>query len=156
MKRAFASMWTSESGAAAAEMALMLPILFALLFGGLEAGHYFWREHQVVKAAREGARFAGRQPMASFDCTAGTVATATEDSIVLKATANLTGDPDVTIAVAPCLTGSNTGLYADQTNGAPIVTVSVSMDYPSLFANLGFGAFDLKVGASAQAAVMGL
>jgi Flp pilus assembly protein TadG len=137
-------------------MALMLPMLFALLFGGLEAGHFFWREHQLVKAAREGARFAGRQPMESFDCTAGTVTSETKNSIALATKANLTGSPTVAVAVEPCLAGSNTGLYGAQANGAPIVTVTVSMDYPSLLANLGFDAFNLRVGSSAQSAVMGL
>ena len=35
----------SVRGAAAAEMALILPLLFILLFGGFEAGHYVWSHH---------------------------------------------------------------------------------------------------------------
>ena len=47
-------------GAAAAEMALVLPLLLVILFGSLELGNYFMNEHTLIKAVRDGARFAGR------------------------------------------------------------------------------------------------
>ena len=50
-------------GSAAAEFALALPMMLALLFGGFEAGHFFWTEHKLVKAVRDGARFASRLPV---------------------------------------------------------------------------------------------
>ena len=43
-------------GAAAVEFALVLPILFLLVFGAMEWGHYFFVETTVLNAAREGAR----------------------------------------------------------------------------------------------------
>ena len=142
--------------AAAAEMALMLPLLMALLFGSLEAGHFFLREHQIVKAAREGARFAGRQPMDAFDCAGQAV---DEDAAARVATLieeTVAGNPTVEVDVAPCIEGSATGLYVDQANGAPIAIVSVTMEYPSLFASLGFATSSLTLHARAQAAVMGM
>ncbi|SIN79964.1 TadE/TadG family type IV pilus assembly protein [Halodesulfovibrio marinisediminis] len=48
----------SERGAAAIEMALMLPILLLLVFGTIEIGRFYWAKHAVVHAANEGARLA--------------------------------------------------------------------------------------------------
>ena len=38
------------AGVAAAELALMLPLLTLLLFGGMELSNLMWAEHQVVKS----------------------------------------------------------------------------------------------------------
>ena len=46
--------------AAAVEMALILPMAFALLFTTMEAGYYFQTEHKAIKYVREGARYASR------------------------------------------------------------------------------------------------
>lgn len=46
----------AEGGAAAVEMALVLPILFLLVFGIIEFGFIFNRWISVVHAAREGVR----------------------------------------------------------------------------------------------------
>ena len=46
-----------NTGAAAAEMALVLPILIALMFGSFELGNYFLNQHVVTKAVRDGLRF---------------------------------------------------------------------------------------------------
>src|SRR5262245_3381406 len=43
-------------GIAAVEMALLLPLLFTLVFGMIEYGSLFWRSQQVATAARNGAR----------------------------------------------------------------------------------------------------
>jgi Flp pilus assembly protein TadG len=47
-----------EGGAAAVEMALVLPVLFALVFGIIDMGRVFNAEIQLSQAAREGARIA--------------------------------------------------------------------------------------------------
>ncbi len=62
----------NQRGNAAAETVLLLPLLTVLLFGGMEFGHFYWTEHQVIKAVRDGARFAGRQGFDDFDCSAVT------------------------------------------------------------------------------------
>jgi Flp pilus assembly protein TadG len=46
----------SARGAAAVEFAIVLPILFLLVFGVMEWGYYFFIETTVLNAAREGAR----------------------------------------------------------------------------------------------------
>jgi hypothetical protein len=58
-------------GAAAAEMALVLPLLLIILFGSLELGNYFMNEHTLVKAVRDGARFAGRQTFTNYTSCSG-------------------------------------------------------------------------------------
>ena len=55
-------------GVAAAEMALVTPLLAMIMFGAVELGKYFWDEHLVVKAVRDGARFASRQNFATMPC----------------------------------------------------------------------------------------
>ena len=66
--RALAS---DRRAAAAAEMAMIAPILLALFFGSAELGNYFYNEHKLVKAVRDGARYAARQSFSNYDC-AGT------------------------------------------------------------------------------------
>ncbi|HSG55028.1 MAG TPA: TadE/TadG family type IV pilus assembly protein, partial [Paracoccaceae bacterium] len=56
---------------AATEFALSLPMMLALMFVGMEAGHFFWTEHKLVKAVRDGARFAARSQIDSL-CNDGT------------------------------------------------------------------------------------
>jgi Flp pilus assembly protein TadG len=161
-----------------AEMALVLPMLIILLFGGLEGGYYLWSEHKVLKAVRDGARYASRQPFefddggapaATFDC--GTLAVA--DSVIETNIMNVTrtgtidgsGQPKIpswttnaglTVTVAACDATTATGLYKEFPDGAPIVRVSADVTYPSLFFNLGFATSGLHLRASSQAAVMGI
>lgn len=154
-------------GTASVEMALMLPMLVALLFGGLEGGYYFWSEHRVVKAVRDGARYAGRQSFDQYNCTTTSTTTATRDAIKnLTRTGTLDGtgaplipgwvDGNTTVTVAPCNTATATGLFLTQANGAIRVTVSTDVAYRSLFSSLGFTTATLRLRASQQAVVMGL
>ena len=47
-----------DRGAAAVELALVLPVLFTMLFGVIDFGRLFNAEIQLSQAAREGARIA--------------------------------------------------------------------------------------------------
>jgi len=58
-------------GSAAVEMALILPVLLALMFGSVELGNYFMNEHSLVKAVRDGARFAARQNFSTYSACTG-------------------------------------------------------------------------------------
>jgi hypothetical protein len=180
--RVFAFMRDTR-GAAAAEMALMLPLLLILMFVGFEAGHYFYTEHKIIKAVREGARFGGRLPFESngFDCAASGGPTAfialTDPGLtnVQKVTVYgipdpVLNDPDPELEDRPRISGweiddvtveykcdssITTGLYRYQQSGAPIVRVIAQADYPSLFEQLGLIDSSAIVQASAEAAVMG-
>lgn len=162
-----------SKGAAAAEMALMLPIMILLLLGTFEGGHFLWSEHKVIKGVRDGARYAGRFRFELFDCTNTTIDNTVETNIKkLTRTGYPTGDnptvagtdnpvvpgwddSEVTVTLT-CDSTTNTGIYQDVSGGAPIVEVSASVPYTSLFGMLGFDTSNIKLNASAQSAVMGV
>ena len=62
---------SDRDGSAAAEMALVLPLLLVLTFGPLELGNYFMNQHTLVKAVRDGARFAARQDFTNYTACSG-------------------------------------------------------------------------------------
>lgn len=154
----------SRRGSAAAEFALILPMLMALLFVMFEGGHYLFVQHQIVKGVRDGARFASRLPFSDYTCStvAGTAETqikeVTRTGKISGGTARVTGwtNGEVTVSVSCPATAVTTGIYASMTN-APRVSVSARVPYTSLFralgGSIGNGAF---VAANQQAAVMGI
>lgn len=167
-----------ERGAVAAEFVLLLPVMLALLFGGMEAGHFIWNQHNLVKAVREGARYASRLPVASYCDEAGATAlsaTAEQDIKGLVVTGGLPGTTrgsgkpvvrglsadQVAVDVA-CNTyatgdGTGTGIYSDLGMGGPLVTVAVrGVPYPSLFAQLGVIDGSYRLAAKSSAAVIGI
>ena len=152
-----------ESGAAAIEMALIMPLLVILMLGSMEMGNYFWNEHQVVKGVRDGARFASRQSFSKISCATvdTTVATQiknlTRTGAITGGTAKIRGwtDANITVTVSCPTTALTTGIYKTLTN-APRVKVSASVSYPSLFQRLGIGSPGLSLNAYSQAAVMGI
>ncbi|WP_461158520.1 TadE family protein [Sphingobium sp. TomMM35A] len=162
-----------NAAAAAAEMALITPLLITLMFGSFELGNYFLSEHVVVKAVRDGARFAARQPFSNFDCSAGTIAQNGVDDLIVK-TKNLTRtgqiadgglerlrgwtDPSTVSVTLTCLTissGNYSGIYKDMTS-VPKVKVSAVVPYNSLFNNLGFTSASLNLVSESEAPVQGI
>lgn len=151
-------------------MALMLPLLLALMFSGLEGAYYLYLEHQVVKGVRDGARFAGRQKFQYFSCgstglvndtgtpsVADQIKNVTRSGSVSSTTPRVPGwaAGDVTISVSCPGTAVQTGLYKGMTN-APRVTVSATVTYPSLFSALSGIDTSFHLTASQQAAVFGV
>ena len=98
-------------GAAMVEMALVLPLLIALLFGIIEYGWMFFRAAQVNQAARHGARTAVR-PAASVE--------EVEDAVASVMDGAGLGDSGYTIVLTP------EDLVAEV--GEPL-TVEVSLEY---------------------------
>jgi Flp pilus assembly protein TadG len=156
-------LFACERGAAAAEMALVLPFLIVLLFGSVELGHYFYVEHQVVKGVRDGARYASRQPFSSISCPSETVDGALETKIkevtrtgrITGGTARVPGWTNDDISVDVTCAAVTTGIYRDEP-GAPQVSVVANVAYNSLFGGLGVVDSTFRLNASQQAAVMGL
>ena len=151
-----------QRGAAAAEMALILPLLLILMFGGFEVGHYFYTEHKIVKAVRDGARYAGRLPFDSYDCASGSAAregdirAVTRTGTVQGTTPLIPDWPAGDIRVLVDCTSIATGIFTGNGNRAAIVTVAATAPYPSLFGELGVVDPDIDVAANAQAVVNGL
>ncbi len=164
--RPIASLRRNRSGAAAAELALITPLLIIILFGGFEAGTYFWAEQKVIKGVRDGARFAGRLPFGYYSCSAlndtnalAQVQNLTRTGELSGGTAKISGwtNDQVTVAVEcdAASTYSAGGLYVNQAGGAIRVTVSTTVAYPSFFGKLGFDTTGAVISSSANAAVMG-
>ena len=163
------------SGAAAAEMALALPILLVLLFGSAEIGNYFMNEHILVKAVRDGARYAARQDFSNFSsCSGAPGGTVEADTKAVVMTGLLSGGTNklrnwnaTTITVTTSCsttTGGQTlgGIYTGNKNssgtliGAPIVTVSATVPYSPILQAFGFTGTGYNLNATQQAAVMGI
>jgi Flp pilus assembly protein TadG len=156
-------------GAAAAEMALIAPLLIVLMFGAMELGYYFYSEHVVIKAVRDGARFASRESFDDFTCPAGTIdatvendtqkitRTNTVDGTGIPRLPNWTSDASVTVTV-DCIdnsSGTYSAIYEDLTS-VPVVKVSAAVPYTSLFGLLGFRTTNLQLKATSEATVMGV
>ncbi|MWV28939.1 TadE/TadG family type IV pilus assembly protein [Aurantiacibacter rhizosphaerae] len=161
--------------AAAAEMALILPMAFVLIFTTMEGGYYFQTEHKAIKYVREGARYAARQNFSNYDCSGGG-ALATGSANMQSAVQQVTvyGRPlganetpprariadwqtsDVNIIVT-CDAGYGTGLYAGTPDvKAPVVLVSTRFDYTPILGMLGFDIRNIDVVAQAEASVAGI
>jgi Flp pilus assembly protein TadG len=159
-------------GSAAAEMAMVLPILLALIFGALELGNYFRSEHVLIKGVRDGAVFAARQPISNYDCTVAnpTVpATVVNDSKALVRTGQLSGGTDrlprwtdgstVFTITASCVTsaGGETllGIYQVNAGKVPVITMTADLPYQSVAGALGLPAASFRLRATQQAVVTG-
>lgn len=164
-----------RTAAAAAEMALLLPLLVVLMFGGLEAGNYFWNAHKVVKAVRDGSRYAARLPFSIYSCGGSdrVDAAAVSDAAALTRIKNVTrtGSPDaskapmvpnwtnaqVSVVSLACDTATTkTGIFEDRTDGAYRLRVIASANYLPLFSQLGFSTATIGLRASSESVVMGL
>lgn len=175
MKHSLLSLTRCQSGAAGAEMALMVPLLVTLMFGAFELGYYFYNEHIVVKGVRDAARYASRQPAlyAPEPCVPGLVTGAPAPAIdnvarYGKATvqdidkpkiSGWTSSVEVMLSCRDIVAYSGTdyaGIYKGKKK-VPVVTVTARMvEYPSLFKTLGFTSSGLKLNASSESAVMGI
>jgi Flp pilus assembly protein TadG len=163
-------------GNAAAEMAMVTPLLLILMMGCVELGNYFWNEHALLKAVRDGARYAARQDFSNFatctnsgtDLSSSTIGSNTK-TVVEKGSLDTT-QPDLLPnwstatfkLTATCDTvqvgGQNmSGLYQNNTNGWTKVTVETTLTYrPVLAVALGFSGVGYQLYAQSQAAVTGL
>jgi Flp pilus assembly protein TadG len=160
-------------GSAAAEMAFVLPLLLIIMFGSAEIGNYFMNEHSLVKAVRDGARFAARQDFGNYTaCTGspgGTVVTDTRN-VVMRGylsggtiiTPNIQAT-DITVTTSCTTTAGGqtmSGIYQGRAiggtpSGAQTVTVSANVNYLPILRAFGFSGIGLQLHASSQAAVMG-
>jgi hypothetical protein len=158
-----------ETGSAATEFALILPMLILLLFMGSEAGHFVWTQHKLTEGVRNGVRYASRLPIDKL-CDGGTSVLANPElaSIVEITRTGRVGDGQA-LAAVPGWTASNvtvevsceafvgTGIYTDLNAPGPIVTVRANnVPYPSLFKALGRLPGTIRLNARANTAGIGL
>lgn len=160
----FRRLAADDGAAAAAEMALVTPLLLVLMFGSFELGNYFLSEHVVQKGVRDAARYASRLPISDYpSCTP------TSDAELRIQRVARTGAPDgtalrlrgwsadtMTSVTLTCDTsGTHTGIYTVYPfpDGVPTITVAASVPYPSVLAAIGFGSSSLTLNAQSQAAI---
>jgi hypothetical protein len=137
--------------------------------GAFELGNFFLNEHILVKAVRDGARYAARQNFSNYPSCSGSVADPllTNTRNVVK-TGLLSGGTDrlpywtattinVTMSCSTTAGGQTmSGIYRGRTSGAPIVTVSATVPYTPVLRSFGFRGTGLNLNATQQAAVMGI
>lgn len=160
-------------GAAAAEMALVTPLLITIMFGAIEMGKFFWDEHLLVSAVRDGARFAARQNFATMPCGGPATNEAQIKNVVQYGRSTVVVGTDkprlyywtdpATITVSiDCY--SNTGVDGDRVydgiysarENVPRVTVSATVPYTPVVGTLGFRVRTFSLNASSEAAVFGI
>ena len=164
---------SDRSGSAAAEMALISPLLITLMFGSMELGNYFLNEHAVAKAVRDGARYAARIPISNYTCTSGSGTgsitggeTAIKNltrtgSINGQATPRLgywTAASTITVSVRCVAKASYGGTFTTLIGDIPVVKVKADVPYAngSLFKYVGFTSNGLYLRSESEATVMGI
>ena len=156
-------------GSAAVEMALVLPLLLILMMGSAELGNYFMNEHSLVKAVRDGARFAGRQSFTNYTACSGApggAVVAETRAVVMNGylsggtlvTPNVqAANISVTTSCATAVGGQTMqGIYRGRANGAQIVTVSATVNYRPILQSFGFRGVGMQLNAASQAVVTGI
>jgi hypothetical protein len=137
------------------------------VFGALELGYYFMTEHAVVKAVRDGARYAARRPFEDYEPGCSPSTDLVDDTRNVTRTGQIaTGgtprfaswsDPNSITVSATCdTTGTYTGIYVTAPGGTPVVTVSATVPYTLLLGQLGLGNMTLTLNAQSEAAVTGI
>lgn len=148
---------------------MVLPLLLVIMFGSFELGNYFMNQHTLVKAVRDGARYAARQSFSNYSsCSGSPSGTVTGDTQNVVMTGVMSGGTiitpnikasDVTVTTS-CMTTAQgetmSGIYDGRAGGAQIITVSATVDYRPVISSFGFTGIGLKLNAASQAAVSGI
>jgi Flp pilus assembly protein TadG len=173
MKRSARLFLQDKSGSAAVEMALVIPTMLALMFGSMELGNYFLNAHAVTKAVRDGARYAGRIPITSYNCapaaTTGTIVAGEAEIKNLTRTGSVDGlatprlkfwtdATTITVSVRCVPKTSYGATFSPLLGDVPVVKVKADVPYAngSLFKYLGFSSVGLYLRSEAEATVMGI
>ncbi len=91
--------WRSESGAAAVEFALVVPVLVSLVFGIIDFSSVYSSQATLSAAARQGARVMALQNSSAAAVTAVLAAAPTLNPALTSA--------QVTVSPAACTPGAN-------------------------------------------------
>lgn len=177
----FRALLRNTSATAAAELALVAPVLIILMFGSVELGNYMLVQHAVTKQVRDGARYASRLTFADdYSCAAGSDLSgvfedpdAAEDTINVTKTGSVDGSATgrfgdgfwtscagaaapVSVSVRCVDKADYGGIYSSLDGQIPVVAVNADVSYPSLFGALGFNTSGLCIHAQSESAAYGL
>ncbi|HBY06523.1 MAG TPA: hypothetical protein DEH22_01535 [Chloroflexi bacterium] len=109
-----------ENGQALLEFALVLPILFLLVFGAVDLGRVFFAQIALTNAAREGVRYLTVYPDDIDSSFAGSIAAAKSEA---GFSGIAPGDVQVTVAC------SNVDEDANKCDSGTPATVTVTYDF---------------------------
>lgn len=91
----------TRRGTVAVELAIVSPVMFAMLFGIIEFGWMFTVQHTMVNAAREGARLGVLQGTTveeiEIEATAYLAPMGLDDQVSINVTEATVDDPHVTV-----------------------------------------------------------
>ncbi|MFL6725378.1 MAG: TadE/TadG family type IV pilus assembly protein [Sphingomicrobium sp.] len=185
MRSLLGTLQRRDEGAAAAELALVMPLLLALMFGSVELSNLFMDQHALEKQVRDGARYAARMSIDPAYSCPGTVfndPSATTKIINVTKTGAVSGAGTPRWPVAywarTCTGGAPTvavnircvaknqidtanngfsGIYTSLPGTTiPVVKVSAAVKYRSFLALIGFNATNICMTAESEAPVQGL
>jgi len=171
MRRILRNLVSDTRASSAVEMALVTPFLVVLVCSFLEAGNFVMNEHGLVKAVRDGARFAARQNFSNYTACSGapggSVVTDTQEVVIHGVRSGGTGyltpniaAANITVSTSCAATAGGQsmqgGIYGTRANGGQIVTVTASVPYRSMIGAFGFTGRGFNLNAASQAAVTGL
>lgn len=139
----------SEAGANAVEFALLAPIVFVLIFGGI-TGALAWNTQQTLThAAREGARFGATLPAPEEDCFdgQGTAPTDWHDAVWTRTVESVVGIDTSDLEAEVCYVPGE--LDDEDEPIDPKVTVHV--ETPGQIMTVFFPNMDFQISADATA-----
>ncbi len=169
MGRVISALARDRRGAAAVEMAMVVPLLIVIMFGTFELGNYFYNNHIVIKGVRDGARYASRAAFTDYTCPA------TVEPGVVSATRNVTrtgqvaagGTPrlhywtnaatvDVTLECTDNAGATYAGVYEGHAK-VPVVHVRATVPYVPLVGSIGLkNVSSLQIVSESEVPVMGI
>lgn len=151
-----------ERGVALAELAVVLPFVTVLGLGVLEFANYFYNFQLIQNGVRDAARFAASLPYDSANKTKNDTAikNLAVTGLASGGTPRVSWWPTTSVSVTwatvanPTLAGGSQSYR--YSGDVPVVTVSTSVDYPSL-GFLGFlGLNNFKIRANHMERVFGV
>lgn len=166
MPRFVSRVLRDRRASALTEMALVVPLLITLMLGSFELGNYFMTEHKVVKAVRDGARYAARRPFDDYPGCTPSSALVDDTRNVTRTGAIASGgtpivgtwtDPASITVTVTCTSGTTyTGIYVTSPIGTPVVRVAATVPYASVLGQLGLADPAVNLRAQSEAAVTGI
>jgi len=163
-------MLRDRRGTAAAELAMVAPILLLIMFGSVELGRYFYNQHILVKAVRDGAVFAARQPIDNFNCPSSIDPGVVSTTETLVKTGGLSNNADLlpqwddtgasfTMSLQ-CFTATGgttlAGIYTANGGNVPVITLEASLPYSPITGGFGGSWTGASLHATQQTPVVGL
>ena len=173
------ALFRDRSGSAAAEMAMVTPLLLVVMFGSVELGNYFLSQHALTKQVRDGSRYASRINLVdNYTCatgasagTAGSDATTEIRNVTRTGTIDGGGDvrrpfsageascggaaQTVNVSVRCADKDSYPGIWRELEGDIPVVKVDAAVTYRPVLAAIGINATGLCLRAESEMPVMG-